>query len=91
LPTLWREHWHIEHQSHNVRDVTFDEERSSVRTGYIPPVRAALRSTAIGLIRRTGHANGAAACRPFAARPAAALAAVGLDPARCIGPVVAPR
>ncbi|HSF31765.1 MAG TPA: hypothetical protein VLK82_14980, partial [Candidatus Tectomicrobia bacterium] len=37
--------------------VTFDEDRSQVRCGNIPQVMAALRNTAIGLLRWTGHTN----------------------------------
>jgi predicted transposase YbfD/YdcC len=46
-----RGHWHIENKSHWVRDVTFDEDRSQVRCGNIPHVMAALRNTAIGVLR----------------------------------------
>ena len=51
LLALVRGHWHIENQSHWVRDVTFDEDRSQVRCGSIPQVMAALRNTVIGLMR----------------------------------------
>lgn len=71
---LIRGHWKIENQSHWVRDVTFDEDRSQTRSGSIPQVMAALRNTAIGLIRRAGHVNVAAACRYYAARPWEAVA-----------------
>jgi len=63
-----------------VRDVTFDEDRSPVRTGAIPQVMAALRNTALGLLRRTGTSNIAAACRHYAAQPGEALALLGLTP-----------
>ena len=75
---LVRGHWHIENKSHGVRDVTFDEDRSQVRCGSIPQVMAALRNTAIGLLRRAGHTNIAAACRRLAAQPAQALALIGI-------------
>ena len=73
-----RGHWHIENKSHWVRDVTFDADRSQVRCGNIPPVMAALRNTAIGVLRWAGHTNIAAACRPLAAQPAQALALIGI-------------
>ena len=57
--------------------VTFDEDRSTVRCGRIPQVMAALRNTAIGLLRLLGATNIAKACRYFAARPHLALAAIG--------------
>jgi predicted transposase YbfD/YdcC len=79
LLQIWREHWHIENKLHWVRDVTFDEDRSQVRTERIPQVMAALRNVAISLLRVCGAENIAAATRRYAARPALALAAVGLN------------
>ena len=76
---LVRGHWSIENKSHWVRDVTFDEDRSQVRCGSIPQVMAALRNTAIGLLRWAGHTNIAAACRRLAAQPAQALALIGIE------------
>ena len=73
-----RGHWHIENKSHWVRDVTFDEDRSQVRCGNIPQVMAALRNTAIGVLRWAGHTNIAAACRQLAAQPTRALALLGI-------------
>jgi predicted transposase YbfD/YdcC len=73
-----RGHWHIENKSHWVRDVTFDEDRSQVRCGNIPHVMAALRNSAIGVLRWAGHTNIAAACRQLAAQPAQALALIGI-------------
>jgi hypothetical protein len=61
-----------------VRDVTFDEDRSQVRTAALPEILAALRSTALGLLRAHGAPNIAAACRRYAAQPWAALALLGL-------------
>jgi predicted transposase YbfD/YdcC len=78
LLQLWREHWHVENRLHWVRDVTFDEDRSQVRAGRAPQVMAALRNVAISLLRLCGAENIAAACRRYAARPALALAAVGI-------------
>lgn len=78
LLRLWRGHWSIENQLHWVRDVTFDEDRSGVWAGHVPQVLAALRNTAIGLLRCLGATNIAATTRRFAAQPALALAAVGL-------------
>lgn len=75
-----RGHWLIENQSHYVRDVTFDEDRSQVRCGNTPHVMAALRNTAIGLMRLAGHTNIAAACRYYAAHPWDIVALLGLLP-----------
>jgi len=79
LLALVRGHWHIENKSHWVRDVTFDEDRSQVRCGNIPHIMAALRNTAIGLLRGAGYSNIAAACRQMAAQPAQALALLGIE------------
>ncbi len=76
---LVRGHWHIENKSHWVHDVTFDEDRSQVRCGNIPQVMAALRNTAIELLRWAGHTNIAAACRRLAPQPAQALALIGIE------------
>ena len=78
LLALVRGQWHIEHHSHWVRDVTFDEDRSQVRCGNIPQVMAALRNTVIGLMRWAGYTNMAAACRRFAAQPTAGLHLIGI-------------
>ncbi len=55
--------WGIENRLHWVRDVTFDEDRSQVRTGAAPQVLAGLRNLVISLVRRAGHSNVAAALR----------------------------
>jgi predicted transposase YbfD/YdcC len=62
LLALVRGQWQSENQSHWVRDVTFNEDRSQVRCGNIPQVMAALRNTVIGLMRGAGYTNLAAAC-----------------------------
>lgn len=78
LLKLVRGHWAIENRSHWVRDVTFDEDRSQVRSGHIPQVMAALRNTTIGLLRWAGYRNIAKAGRQLAAQPAQALALIGI-------------
>ena len=44
-------HGGIETRLHYVRDWTYDEDRSQVRTQQGPQVMATLRNTAIGLLR----------------------------------------
>jgi len=56
-----RGHWEIENKLHWVRDVTYQEDKSLVRTGNAPRVMASLRSLAISLLRLDGHSNIAAA------------------------------
>jgi hypothetical protein len=51
------------------RDVTYQEDKSLVRTGNAPRVMATLRSLAISILRLDGHANIAAANRHHARDP----------------------
>jgi predicted transposase YbfD/YdcC len=77
LLAVWiRSHWTIENSLHWVRDVTEGEDHSSVRTGHGPQVMAALRNTAINIIRLRGGTNVAAAHRGFSYRPADVLDAL---------------
>ena len=62
-------HWGIENRLHWVRDVTYDEDRSQVRTGNAPHVMATLRNTAISLLRLTGVENIAQRLRHHARDP----------------------
>ena len=43
----WRRLWHIENRLHWVRDETFGEDRSRIRTGSAPQAMAALRNLVI--------------------------------------------
>ena len=49
-----RGQWTIENKVHYVRDVTYREDASRVRTGPRPRIMATLRNPAIGLIRQAG-------------------------------------
>ncbi len=80
LLRLWRGHWRIENQLHYVRDVTFGEDASSVRTGAAPQVLAALRNAVMALLRHAGWTNIAAALRTNAWSPGAGLRCLGLAP-----------
>jgi predicted transposase YbfD/YdcC len=64
-----RGHWEIENKLHWVRDVTYQEDKSLVRTGNAPHVMATLRSLAISLLRLNDHTNIAAANRHHARDP----------------------
>lgn len=59
-------HWGIENALHWVRDVTFDEDRSRVRTGNGAEIMSAIRNLAISLLRLHGYDNIAAALRHIA-------------------------
>ncbi len=61
-----RGHWGIENRLHWVRDVSFDEDRSQIRTGHGPQIMAALRNLAITALRLAGTTNIAAALRHHA-------------------------
>ena len=63
-----RSHWEIENRLHWA-DVTYQEDKSLVRTGNAPRVMASLRSLAISLLRLDGHANIATANRHHARDP----------------------
>ena len=69
LAAWYHGHWEIENKLHWVRDVTYQEDKSLVRTGNAPRVMATLRSLAISLLRLDGHANIAAANRHHARDP----------------------
>ena len=73
LLKLRREHWTIENKLHWVRDAVFQEDASNVRTGVIPQVMAALRNTAISVLRFTGHTKITDALQLFAAKPKLAV------------------
>ena len=60
-----RGHWAIE-ALHWVRDVTFDEDRSQIRTSNGPQIMAALRNLVITALRLAGVTNIAAALRHHA-------------------------
>ena len=64
-----RAHWGVENRLHWVRDVTYQEDKSLVRTGNAPRVMASLRSLAISLLRLDGQTNIAAANRHHARDP----------------------
>src|SRR5260221_542740 len=58
-----RGHWGIENKLHWVRDVTYGEDGSRVRTGSAPQVMASLRNLTIAALRRNGWANIASGLR----------------------------
>jgi predicted transposase YbfD/YdcC len=65
LLTHNRGHWAIEVQ-HNIRDVTFKEDASTIRTGAAPQVLATIRNAVIFVLERAGHKNKAAGLRDLA-------------------------
>jgi predicted transposase YbfD/YdcC len=69
LLDLARGHWSIENGLHYVRDVSFGEDRSRLRSGSAPQIMAALRNLTITLIHRSGSSLIAASRRHFASHP----------------------
>lgn len=63
LARMLRGHWCIENGLHYVRDVTYGEDHSRVRTGSGPRVMASLRNIAIAIHRLHGEKNIASATR----------------------------
>ncbi len=63
LAAALRGHWAIEDRLHWVRDVTYGEDHSQVRTASGPRVMAALRNLAITILRLAG-ATDHSACAP---------------------------
>jgi predicted transposase YbfD/YdcC len=74
-----RRHWSIENKIHYVRDVTYREDASRVRTASRPRVMATLRNLAIGLIRQAGHTRIAFAIRKIKHNSRLLLAILGLQ------------
>nr|WP_256097048.1 ISAs1 family transposase [Streptomyces agglomeratus] len=60
--SLIRGHWSVE-ALHHVRDTTFDEDASQLRTGNAPRAMATWRNLAIGALRLAGRRAIAAALR----------------------------
>ena len=73
-----RGHWGIENRLHYVRDVTFGEDASQVRSDSAPEVMAALRNCTISILRHAGWPNIAAALRHHAWQHNATTHTLGL-------------
>ncbi|MFF2470258.1 MULTISPECIES: ISAs1 family transposase [Streptomyces] len=77
LAELVRDHWKIE-ALHHVRDTTFAEDASQLRTGNAPRAMATWRNLAIAVLRTAGVKNIAAGLRRNARDPRRPLALLGL-------------
>ena len=78
LLRLARGHWRIETRSHYIRDVTFGEDASLVRTGKLPQVLALFRAATISRLRMDGINNIAKETRRLAAQAADCLRLLGI-------------
>jgi len=52
-----RAHWSIENSLHWVKDVTFEEDASKIRTGNAPENTSIIRNIAINVFRTNGYNN----------------------------------
>jgi predicted transposase YbfD/YdcC len=80
-PTLLeiiRGHWSIENSLHWVRDVTFDEDRSQIRSGSEPRLFATIRNLALSLLRLHGFGSIAAGLRKLSRNRDLALSFIGV-------------
>lgn len=66
LLKLNRGHWSIENRLHWIRDETFQEDRSRIRTHHGPQQLATARNAAIAICRAKDYTEIAAARREFA-------------------------
>lgn len=78
LLELNRGHWGIENRLHYVRDVTFDEDRSCIRTRNGPRVMATLRNVVISLLRLQSVTNIAQTLRLFSRNANRCMTAIGI-------------
>lgn len=79
LATYIRGHWSIENKIHWVRDVTFREDASQVKTASRPRIMATLRNLVIGLIRQAGNIKIAATIRRIKNNPRLLHTIMGLS------------
>lgn len=81
LLDLNRTHGSIENNLHGVRDTTFGEDASRVRTADAPQILAATRNALTHLLNAARLSNFAAALRRFAIRPLEAFCLLANSPA----------
>jgi hypothetical protein len=77
-----RGHWEVENREHYVRDRTFDEDRSQVRTGSSPQFLATARNIVMSLLRLAGCDNIARGVEYLSRRLDCVLALLGVLPKR---------
>jgi predicted transposase YbfD/YdcC len=78
LAAYVRGHWGIENKIHWVRDTTFREDQSLIKTKSRPRIMATLRNVAIGLIRQAGYTRIRETIRKIKNSPHLLLAVLGL-------------
>jgi predicted transposase YbfD/YdcC len=79
LLKLKRGHWTIENRLHYVKDVTLGEDRCTIHADNGPKIMAALRNTAVSLLRIAGFSTIAARMRHNCGHPEDALRVLSLS------------
>lgn len=77
-----RGHWGIENRLHRTRDMTFNEDRSTIRKGHAPQTMAILRNIVTSIFHRGTVRNFKSAMRKFAADPEKLFQFLGLTAVR---------
>jgi predicted transposase YbfD/YdcC len=78
IASLLRGHWEIENRLHWVRDLTYGEDHSRLRTGTAPRAMASLRNLAISALRQAGWTNIAQALRHMTRNTTRPLTLLGI-------------
>ena len=74
-----RGHWSIENSLHRVRDVSFGEDKSTIRVGKAPQVMAMMRNLVISVFQRGTIKSYPKAFRRFSAHPEELFEFLGLN------------
>ena len=74
-----RGHWGIENRLHRQRDVVFNEDKSTIRTGHAPQTMAILKNIVTSIFHRGAVRNFKSAMRKFAADPEELFQFLGLS------------
>jgi hypothetical protein len=75
---LIRGHWSIENSLHRTRDVIFNEDTSTIRSGHAPQTMAILKNIVTSLFQRGTVRSFPTAMRRFAANPEELFTFLGL-------------
>lgn len=79
LSKYLRGHWSIENNLHRVRDVSFSEDKSTIRKGHASEVMAGLRNLVISIFQRGNVKSYPQAFRRFSAHPEELFTFLGLN------------
>lgn len=74
-----RGHWSIENGLHRTRDVSFHEDKATIRKGHAPQIMAALKNLVISIFHRATVRSFPTAFRRFAACPEELFQFLGLQ------------